>query len=403
MKRSTFFVLFALFALVTGTLLPVFSANAQDGSGLITLNDATPAVDVVISLPADTTGTVSLSFTQVAIRLVDGNGNVVFSAANPHLHALEMNLVPNSGTHTLTIERLPGVALSTVKIITLPEMTMNGAPVLTEARTLTVNQETGFALTEANPVTMVNVDIPKPATGVMTATFPGAFVSSQLVAIDGAILAQSVGGHVDGLTFLLDAGSYNFTMLGTKFTGDIRAGVRVMPTDQSGFVVLVPPVPPTQAPAAAAKTGTCTALISAASVNLRSGPGTGYTVLGYGYRDEKYTVGGRNPENNWALVGAKGGSAWVSLSGITLQGGCASLKVYNIPLKDATAPEVIISTQAPTDNNNSNNNTGDDHDDDNDDGEDDHDDEDEHKSETPEPKKTEKPEKPEKPEDKDDD
>ena len=75
---------------------------------------------------------------------------------------------------------------------------------------------------------------------------------------------------------------------------------------------------------------------SRSSVNLRSGPGTGYSVLGYGYLNENYVVGGRNPENNWIVVGTDSGSAWMALTGVNLQGACDALTVFNIPLRDAT-------------------------------------------------------------------
>ncbi|HEX2905792.1 MAG TPA: hypothetical protein VHO69_02950, partial [Phototrophicaceae bacterium] len=103
MKR----LLFPLFFLILVTALPAF---AQDNANLITLNDATPAIDVVITLPPDTTGTIALDFSGAAVRLTDANKNVVFKAADSRLHGLELNIAPNSNAHTLTVERLPGLA-----------------------------------------------------------------------------------------------------------------------------------------------------------------------------------------------------------------------------------------------------------------------------------------------------
>ena len=103
MKRLTLFALL-LFALSLSAALP---ALAQADANLITLNDASPAIDVVITLPADSTGTVALEFSGAAVRLTDATNAVVFSAADARLHALELNIAPNNGSHTLTVERLP--------------------------------------------------------------------------------------------------------------------------------------------------------------------------------------------------------------------------------------------------------------------------------------------------------
>ena len=103
MKR---FLIPLLFLLLLGAL----PALAQDNTNLITLNDATPAIDVVITLPPDTTGTVSLTIAQAAITLTDSANVVVFHAADARLHAVELNIAPNSGSHTLTVERLPGMS-----------------------------------------------------------------------------------------------------------------------------------------------------------------------------------------------------------------------------------------------------------------------------------------------------
>ncbi len=104
--------------------LPVL---AQGGGGLITLDDNTPSVDVNISMPADTTGTVALDVTQTAISLVNDAGNVMLQAADMRVHGLELNIAPNSGAHTLTIKRLPGVVQAAVQVRSLADLTNVGA------------------------------------------------------------------------------------------------------------------------------------------------------------------------------------------------------------------------------------------------------------------------------------
>lgn len=157
---------------------------------------------------------------------------------------------------------------------------------------------------------------------------------------------------------LVDGGNYTFTILGNNLNSDVVAGVAVVPQeevteeiapivventdDNSGDMGIVG----TSAPAndTAQTAAACNAIIAASSVNLRSGPGTGYTVLGYGYRGETYPIGGQNPQGNWFVVGTDTGSAWVAGSVIVRSGECDGLTVYNIPYREAEAAPVIIVT-----------------------------------------------------------
>lgn len=334
----------SLILLVTvGMLALALPALAQqDNPDLIMLNDATPAIDVVITLPADTTGTLSLDLALASVTLTDANDAVVFTAADERLHGLEFNIVPNSGTHTLTVERLPGVTEAYVSVVSLPEMTVGGTVELVEGGTLVLNEEAALALNTDNPGGTVSVEVPEETVGVVTATFPGAFATTQLVDSDGVLLAESTGGHVDALTFVLDGGSYDFTVLGTNLTGTVIAGVRAVSVEDGGFAVIEAPAPSAET-VTEAGTGDCTAIVTASSANLRSGPGTGYSVLGYAYRGENYPVGGQNQENNWIVIGTSdGGSAWLSLSAAQTDGTCDTLTVFDTPTQDAAPAQITI-------------------------------------------------------------
>lgn len=332
MKR---FLIPLLFLLLFGALPTL----AQDNTNLIILNDATPAIDVVITLPPDTTGTVSLTIAQAGITLTDSANAVVFHAADARLHAVDLNIAPNSGPHTLTVERLPGISESYVSVASLPELNSNGTVEHIAGIAVTLNQEITLSLDANTPGGTANVSIPDGTIGVMTATFPGSNATTQLVDAQGVVVAQSAGGHIDGLNLVLDAGNYEFTVLGNGLTSTVVAGVRVVSAEEAGVAVLEAPANPTGA--------ACTAVVARSSVNLRSGPGTGYSVLGYGYFNENYVVGGRNPENNWIVVGTDSGSAWMALTGVNLQGGCDALTVFNIPLRDAETAPIIITTPSP--------------------------------------------------------
>lgn len=340
MKR---FLIPLLFLMLLGAL----PALAQDNTNLITLNDATPAIDVVITLPADTTGTVSLAIAQAAITLTDSANAVVFHAADARLHAVELNIAPNSGSHTLTVERLPGMTEAYVSVASLPELNIKGTVEHIAGIAVTLNEEIALSLDATTPGGTAAVGIPDGTTGVVTATFPGSYATTQLVDAQGIVVAQSAGGHVDGVNLVLDAGNYDFTVLGSGLTGTVVAGVRVVSAEDTGVSILEAPAN-AQTVTADTTGGTCSAVVTGSSVNLRSGPGTGYSVLDYGYLNENYVVGGRNPENNWIVVGTDSGSAWMALTGVNLQGVCDTLTVFNIPLRDAQIAPIIITTPQPS-------------------------------------------------------
>jgi uncharacterized protein YraI len=336
MKRLSLFALILL-ALNLSAVLP---ALAQSDANLITLNDASPAIDVVITLPADTTGTVALEFSGAAVRLTDATNAVVFSAADERLHALELNIAPNSGSHTLTVERLPGTADSVVRVSSLPGLTMYGTAERVPGLAVVSNQEVALPLTPDHPGDSVSVTVAGASMGMLTAAFPGAGATTQLVDAAGVLVVESVGGHVDGISVLIDPGTYQFTLVSSGLSAAAAAGVRLVSADDAGVGALAAPVSTQEVVAA---NTSCTAVVTVSSTNFRSGPGTGYTVIGYGYRDQVFDVGGRNLEDNWVLVALNSGaSAWVSRGTVQTQGACSTLTAFNIPLRDAQPAPLVI-------------------------------------------------------------
>jgi uncharacterized protein YraI len=114
--------------------------------------------------------------------------------------------------------------------------------------------------------------------------------------------------------------------------------VQVADAETSGFALLPAPTETAAAastPQPSTTSASCDATIAALAVNLRSGPGRGYSILGYGYLDQTFSVGGINPEGNWLLIGAGNASAWVARDGVSLNGNCAILTVFNLPLLDS--------------------------------------------------------------------
>lgn len=347
MKRL---LLFALACVLAFTVVPALAQSQP--SDVIVLDDTTPSVMANVTLPKDATGVVSLNLNNVSVLVTDSTGKTVFQVADGRVHNLELSIVPNSGAQTIKIERLPGTLQAAVTINSLIELTNVGTAQFVDAATLTPNQERALQLDASNPGGTVQFDIPVNTTGVMSSTYFGANVTSQLVDKNGTVLATSYGGTIDGLNMVLDGGSYGMTLVGNGLTTPITAGVQVMPSDPALFAVLELPAATPAAEIVSAATAipstaqtvarVCNATIAGTSVNLRSGPGTGYNVLGYGYQNETYPVGGINPEQNWLVIGLPNGSAWVSRTLVNITGTCDNLTVFNIPLQNAQDPQIII-------------------------------------------------------------
>lgn len=334
MKRVT------LLVLVFIGLATAFPTMAQEAANVITLNDASPAIDVVVALPANTTGTIALDFSGAAIRLTDAAGAVVFTAVDARLHALELNIAPNSGSHTLSVERLPGTAEAVVRVSSLPELTQYGNAEFVTGLTVTTDQEVSLPLSQNHPGDAVSVTVAGESAGMITGTFPEAGATAQLVDATGVVVAEAVGGHVDGMSLLIDPGTYQFTLVSSGLSSEVMAGVRLVSANNAGIVVLAAPVSTQEA---VAVNTACSAVVVVSSTNLRSGPGTGYTVIGYGYRDQVFDIGGRNSEDNWVLIAlADGSAAWVSRNTVQTEGACTTLATFNIPLLDAQPVPLII-------------------------------------------------------------
>lgn len=336
-RKSILAVLFLVYGLLA---IPTF---AQGDSNLITLNDQTPAVDVVITLPADATGVVSLQVSMASVTVVDSAGTVVFQQADPRVRGLELRIAPNLGAHTLTIERLPGVTEAYAQIDTLPELTGQAAPSpsieLVSTGDTSISRSATFQLSSATPGSNFDFAVAQGTYGALQAQFPGISAVAQVTDRGGVVLATSYA-DIDGMNIVLEGGDYTYTMVANQLTSDASASVAFTPADQIGFSPIA--MPQTAAQPAA----NCVASVISSSINLRSGPGAGYSVLGFGYQNQTFPVGGINPLGNWLLVGTQdGASAWLSQNVVTTSGDCSSLTVFDIPFRDVPA---ITASQAGT-------------------------------------------------------
>ena len=342
--------------LIAGGVSPfaVKHAAAQTDPNLIALNDATPGIDVVITFPPDTTGAVALELSGAAVTVTDSTGNTVFLMADARVHALELHFAPNATPHTLSVVRLTGITEGYVKVTSQNDLTTDTGLVLIDGEMVAPGQELDTFLDATTPNSAVSVSLPTDgSTSTITASFPGAPVTAQLVDNAGVAVATVYAGSIDGLRLALDGGDYQMIMVNTNPNQHTLAAVSAVPSNPSTLPVAVATttntttvaqtVPDQSTGQAAASVGACTLIIDVSSANLRSGPGTGYSILDYGFRNETYAVGGTNTEQNWLLIGLANGSAWVDRTLGTVSGGCDALTVYNIPLRMASSvPQIAL-------------------------------------------------------------
>ncbi len=134
---------------------------------------------------------------------------------------------------------------------------------------------------------------------------------------------------------------------------------------------------PTPAPSATHTPETCTIQVTPSSVNLRAGPGTGYSVVDYAFAGDVLPVVARHTSGLWYAVEAGSETLWIAASVGDLRGACDAVPVSDEPYREGTvvddAPtgETGGAPGAPGDAAG-----GDDDDDDDDDRDDDDDDDD---------------------------
>lgn len=100
-----------------------------------------------------------------------------------------------------------------------------------------------------------------------------------------------------------------------------------------GTPVVTPP--PTTSPPPA---GAATASVTTGALNVRSGPGLGYNVLGQVYLGQTVTLNGRNSEATWVKVTTGTGlQGWVSAALIQANVAISTLPVVNAPTLNSVA------------------------------------------------------------------
>lgn len=117
------------------------------------------------------------------------------------------------------------------------------------------------------------------------------------------------------------------------------------PTSTATETPLTPTLTPTLTPS---PTPVCRFRVTASSANLRQGPGTGYTAVGFALTGDEFTVLASHTSHAWFEIATEDGNAWVAASVGELTGGCSGLTVSDAPLIAGETTEGTSPTQAPS-------------------------------------------------------
>jgi hypothetical protein len=222
-----------------------------------------------------------------------------------------------------------------VRVRSTPELTNTGVLETVDTAQLTLNQARTIAADGAASST--HLTIPQGDPGVITVSYPGSTGVLHVTDINGASVLTA-SNDIDGINLVIEPGQYDVALQPASGQPDAQVGVQVAPANQ--FTVLPVPTttftaPATPTPQPETVSADCQATIEPLAAYFHSGPGDGYSVLGYGYRDQTYTVAGINPEANWLVVGTNIGGVWVSSDNMRLSGNCTALTVYDMPLLES--------------------------------------------------------------------
>jgi len=123
-------------------------------------------------------------------------------------------------------------------------------------------------------------------------------------------------------------------------TANITSTLR--PTDTQAITpTMTIPVSPDQTPTftpTPTLAEACLFTVQSSSINLRSGPGTGYAVVEFGYAGDQYTVIARHASDLWFQVLSGTDERWVAATVGEVDGDCANLPISDRPLRDAPPP-----------------------------------------------------------------
>jgi hypothetical protein len=334
-----FFMLASCLMLSAILALPRTSAHAQDNA-VITLDDQTPSVDVVITPTNGAPGVVYAELDGAQLHLLDSAGAETLGLIDKRITAIGIQVAQGATPHTLRLERLPGVSVA--RVMLTPQTTLPEVSVVSVNQPVKVLDAPIAARIELAPAVSLPVTVNE-QNNMITLQFTDQQVTAQITDAGGMVMLTGNGGSsISGLTVRLDVGAYGLTMSNRDLT--TKSAVLVSLSNAPALTMSAAMLAtPTETPAAEAQpvtVGVCTATVNVRSVNVRSGPGTAYSVLGYAAQNSVLPVGGIAREGGWLLVQTDIGAGWISDTTATLAGSCDSLTTYDIAVRNTQPPNL---------------------------------------------------------------
>lgn len=227
--------------------------------------------------------------------------------------------LPQTDTYIVTLSSLEGTVGSYSLIRTVTPAIV--ATPVTDSQVITIEPNTpaqSFSVA-ANPsasqqITLINAD-------------PASSFTAQVQTADGTVLA-SIAGGLDTISLTIPASSVETIITIGAPTPEAGASVQLTVGDGSGTSAVAPTTNPPADP------NQCTVVGN--NVNLRSGPGTNYDIVGGLNADNQLIATGQN--NGWYYGIYNGIPSWVAASIVTATGNCSNLSFVDAPAVPAVPP-----------------------------------------------------------------
>jgi SH3-like domain-containing protein len=352
MQRLSVFRVFIVLMLAVFVVLAVFPAAAQNntlsygGSAMGTVSPQAPLAFYVFNGFANDAVTARViglteGFDPILTLLapdqtqVGSNDNDPFSPGSGD--ARVSSRLPADGVYTLLIGGVNGSTGDYVLVLDGRAGVLANAltPGLTALADFTTSPSPQFFNAVADPAAATVLSLT-----AQPATFPFA---AEVRDPSGAVVATLSGLPQYALTLPAGQGSYEMIIMpaNAELLGAVQLAL--------GGADLAPvPLATVEVPNIPAPTDVCN-LSTGGAVNVRTGPGTNYAVLGTLQPGNFPTVSGISADRGWYAITYNGQQGWVAGSVSTLNGPCGSLPVVQSSAAPAptTAPGVTATIAAP--------------------------------------------------------
>ena len=170
---------------------------------------------------------------------------------------------------------------------------------------------------------------------------PGFAFAAQVRDASGQLITVLAGNSLQAASLMVGPGEGLYEVVVTALSPELQGAVQIALGAGAGSSSGAGPAPasPTQMqpPSAAAPQGVCS-VNSFGNVNVRSGPGTNYGIIGSLAPGNFLTVTGRNGDGSWYAVNYAGLQGWVAMSVVNMNGPCGSVPVVQTPPPPAGPP-----------------------------------------------------------------